>query len=84
MGMSCLTTFLASFTMPYEIGGDSMSLLWLLPLLAAVAIVYKALKLPVITAQKLVREVIVLFGTILLFMVLIAVGLYVINRIITG
>jgi len=84
MGMSCLTTFLASFTVPYEIGGDSMSLLWLLPLLAAVAIVYKALKLPVITANKFIREVVVLFGTILLFMALIAVGLYVIDRVITG
>jgi hypothetical protein len=84
MGMSCLTTFLASFTMPYEIGGDSMSLLWLLPLLAAVAIVYKALKLPVITANKFIREVIVLFGTILLFMALIAVGLYAVGRVITG
>ena len=36
MGMSCLTTVLASFTVPCEIGGDAMSLLWLLPLLAAV------------------------------------------------
>ena len=84
MGMSCLTTFLASFTLPYEIGGDSMSLLWLLPLLAVVAIVYKTLKLPVITANKFIREVIILFGTILLFMALIAVGLYVVGRVITG
>jgi hypothetical protein len=83
MGMS-LATLLANLTVPYEIGGDSMSLLWLLPLLAAVAIVYKALKLPVITADKFVREVVVLFGTILLFMALIAVGLYVADRVITG
>jgi hypothetical protein len=76
MGILCLTTFLANFTVPYEIGGDSMSLLWLLPLLAAVAIVYKALKLPVITANKFIREVVVLFGTILLVMALIAMGLY--------
>jgi hypothetical protein len=84
MGISCLTTVLASFTVPYDIGGDSMSLLWLLPLLAAVALVYKALKLPVITANKFIREVVVLFGTILLVMALIAVGLYVVDRVITG
>jgi len=83
MGIS-LTTILASFTVPYGIGGDSMSLLWLLPLLAAVVIVYKTLKLPVITANKFIREVILLFGTILLFMAIIAVGLYVVDRVITG
>ncbi|MDO8302480.1 MAG: hypothetical protein Q7T18_04475 [Sedimentisphaerales bacterium] len=76
--------FLANFKTPCEIGGDSMSLIWLLPLLAAVAVVYKALKLSTIEAGRFCREVVMLFGTILLFMALIAVGLYVINRIISG
>lgn len=75
---------LANFTVPLEIGGDAASLLWLLPLAAAVALVYKALKLPVMTAQKFIREVVVLFGTILLVMAVIAVGLYVVGRVITG
>jgi hypothetical protein len=75
---------LASFTVPYQIGGDAASLLWLLPLAAAVSLVYKALKLPVMTAQKFIREVIVLFGTILFFMAIIAIGLYAIGRIVTG
>jgi hypothetical protein len=84
MGMSGLTTLLANFTVPYQIGGDARSLLWLLPLLAAVALVYKALKLPVITANKFIREVIMLFGTILICMALIAAGLYVVDCVITG
>jgi hypothetical protein len=77
-------TFLASFTVPYQIGNDAASLLWILPLLAAIAIVYKSLKLPVITVDKFIREVVMLFGTILIVMVLIAIGLYVIGRVITG
>ena len=84
MGMSCLATVLASFTVPHAIGGDASSLLWLLPLLAVVAIVYKTLKLPVITTQKFIREVVVLFGAILIFMALIAVALYAIDCFITG
>lgn len=82
--MVSFSVLLANFTVPYEIGGDAASLLWLFPLAAAVALVYKALKLPVMTAEKFVREVIVLFGTILIVMALIAVGLYVIGRVITG
>jgi hypothetical protein len=75
---------LASFTVPYEIGNGPASLLWILPMIAAISIVYKALKLPVITADRLIREVVVLFFTILLFMVLIAVGLYIIGQLVTG
>jgi hypothetical protein len=81
MFLSCLT-MLADFTVPYDVGNGSGSLMWLVPLLAAVAIVYKALKLPVITAEKFIREVIILFGTILIFMALIAVALYVIGRVV--
>ena len=37
---------LANFTVPYETGNGSTSLLWILPLFAAVAIVWKVLKVP--------------------------------------
>ena len=77
-------TLLASFTVPYEVCNDATSLLWLLPLLAAVAIVYKTLKLPAVTVEKFIREVVILFGTILLFMALIAIALYIIGRLIIG
>jgi hypothetical protein len=74
--------FLASFTVPCDIGNGSMSLLWLLPLLAAVAVVWKTLKLRTVTAAKLIREIVILFGTILLFIALIAVALYAVGRLI--
>ena len=83
MFTSCMT-FLASFAAPYEIGNNAASLLWIAPLVAAVAIVWKVLKLPVVTMGKFVREVIILFGTILLFIAIIAVSLYIISRLIIG
>jgi hypothetical protein len=83
MFISC-STFLASFTVPHEIGNGPASLLWLLPLLAAVAIVWKTLKLQTITAAGFIREVFILFGTILLFIALIAGALYTFGRLIVG
>ena len=82
MFISC--SILASFTVPCEIGNGPASLLWLLPLLAAVAIVWKALKLQTFTAAGFIREVVILFGTILLFMALIAGALYGVGRLIVG
>ena len=75
-------TFLASFTVPYETGNGMTSLLWLLPLLVAVAVVWKVLKLPVITAAKFIQEVVVLFGTMLVCYAAIAAALYVIGHLV--
>ena len=66
---------IASFTAPEEIGTNPSSMLWLLPLAASIAVVYKATKLPTITAANFVKEAMVLFGSIVVFMVITALAL---------
>jgi hypothetical protein len=67
---------IASFTAPEVLGTKPSSLLWMLPLAASIAIIYKATKLPTITAANFIREVVVLFGSIVLFITIIALALY--------
>jgi hypothetical protein len=75
--MSTITAFLmASFTTPERIGTEPRSLLWLLPLAAAIAVVYKATKLPKITAGNFIKEAALLFGSIVVFIVAVALVLY--------
>lgn len=69
---------LASFTSPEEIGVNPQSMLWMLPLAAAIAVIYKAIKLPKITAGKFVKESAVLFGSIVAFIIATAVALCVV------
>lgn len=71
-----LTLMLGSFSTPMKIGTDPVSMLWLLPLVAAIAIVYKATKVHKIRLRPFARETAVLFGSILLFIVVAAVILY--------
>ena len=59
---------MASFTTPEKIGANPQSMLWLLPLVAAIAIVYKATKLPEIKAASFLKEAVILFGSIVVFM----------------
>lgn len=68
---------IVAFTAPQTIRTDPLSMLWLLPLAAAIAVVYKATKLPKITPAVFLKETIVLFGTIVVFMVISALVLYV-------
>jgi hypothetical protein len=68
---------MATFTTPETIGTDAKSFLWLLPLVAAVATVYKALKMREISAQSFIKETVILLGTIILFMAAVAIALYV-------
>jgi hypothetical protein len=51
-------------------------MLWLLPLVASIAVVYKATKLPEIKATNFIKESVVLFGSIVIFMFVIAFILY--------
>ena len=67
---------MASFTVPEKIGVDPKSMVWLLPLVAAIAVVYKATKVPKIKALPFAREVVVLFGSIVVFMAITALVLY--------
>ena len=82
--MSAIAAFMtASFAVPLKIGVDPRSMLWLLPLVAAIAIVYKATKVPKITAASFLKEVVVLFGSIVVFMAITAVALCVLAWLIT-
>jgi hypothetical protein len=67
--------FLAQFRVPEEIGTTSQSLLLLLPLLAGIAVVYKATKMPKISFVSFIKESVVLFGSILVFMAITALVL---------
>jgi hypothetical protein len=67
---------MATFTMPEKITTDPQSMLWLLPLVAAIAIVYKATKLPEIKIANFLKESVVLFGSIVVFMFVTALVLY--------
>jgi len=74
--MSIATVFiLANFTIPEKIGVDPQSMLWLLPLVAAISIVYKATKVPKITFINFAKEAVILFGSIVVFMIVTALAL---------
>ncbi len=75
--MSIITVFvMASFTVPEKIGAEPQSMLWLLPLAAAIAVVYKVTKLPTITAGNFIKEAAILFGSIVVFIIAVALVLY--------
>ena len=75
---------LGSFANPIEIGTTPASLLWMFPLLAAIAIVYKAIKLRVLFWGKFAKEVGILFLTISIFMILTGVALNILVWVLTG
>ena len=67
---------LANFTIPEQISTTPQSMLWLLPLVASISIVYKATKLPEIKAGNFIKESAVLFASIVVFMLVTALVLY--------
>jgi hypothetical protein len=67
---------LATFTTPQQIGPHPQSVLWLLPLLAAIAVTYKATKISQITAKLFIREATVLFLSITAFIIITMLVLY--------
>ncbi len=82
--MSIITTvIMASFTRPEQIGTNPQSLLWLLPLAAAIVIVYKATKMSKITPAAFIKEAATLFGSIIVFIIIIAAALYGLGWLIT-
>jgi hypothetical protein len=66
---------LASFTQPENIATAWPFMLWMFPLLAAIAVIYKATKLRAILWKIFIRETLVLFGVLSGFMVLAVVVL---------
>lgn len=75
---------IATFTAPENIGTTPHSLLWMFPLLGSVAIIYKATKMRVIFSVRFLREVVVLFLSISIFMILVAAALHIIVWFLTG
>jgi hypothetical protein len=82
--MSMTAAFmLATFTTPENVGVTPQSMLWLLPLVAAISVVYKTTKLPKIRFTHFVKESVVLFGSIVIFMAITALVLCAIAWLIT-
>ena len=66
------------FAQPLEVSTTTISLLRAFPLSMAIAIVYKTVKLEKFSWASFIREVVLLFGTIVGFLALVAIGLFVI------
>ena len=66
---------MADFTVPDMIGTNPRSLLLLLPVVVAITVVYKATKLPSITFANFLKESLILFFSIMVFMVVTALVL---------
>lgn len=73
----------ALFVAPQRIPTTASSFLWALPICLSIALVYKALKLEEITPKHFVREVSLLFVTILGFLIAVALVLWVVALVAT-
>ena len=78
-----LSLILGSFTAPVHIGTNPWYMLWMLPLAAAIAVIYKVTKLPKISAWHFLREVALLFGSIVVFVVVAGVVLLLVTHLAT-
>jgi hypothetical protein len=81
--MAFAATLLGSFTTPMQVNTDPASMLWLLPLVASIAVVYKATKVHRIQSWPFAKESAVLFGSIVVFITVAAIVLYGITWIVT-
>jgi len=81
--MSAVAFVIATFTSPENISTNPQSILWLLPLVAAIAVVYKATKVPTIKLGSFLKEAVLLFGSIIVFMIVTALVLCVLAWLIT-
>jgi hypothetical protein len=77
---SCI---LATFSTPERIGINSQSMLWLLPLVAVIAVVYKVTKIPHIRAGHFLKEAVILFGSIVVVMIIAALTLFALAWLVT-
>ena len=75
---------LAGFMAPVHIGTTARAFFLALPLIAVISIVYKAIKLDEIRFVSFVREVFLLFGSIVAFIVITAVIIFVIMKLVIG
>jgi len=74
----------AAFTSPENLGTDPKSMILMFPLLASIAVIYKATKTRIIFPWKFTKDVLGLFVTICVVMTLAAIALQVITWLLTG
>jgi hypothetical protein len=77
-------SLLGSFTTPMRIGTDPASMLWLVPLVVTISIVYKATKVGHVRPWPFTKETAALFGSIIVFIVVAAAILYGLAWVVTG
>ena len=82
--MNSIANILAGFMTPIDIPTSPTAMLWMFPLILSIVIVYKATKLRVIFPKKFVKEVVILFFTISIFLILAGVGLNILVALITS
>lgn len=70
------SALLASFTTPMQIDTNPASMLWLVPLVVAIAVVYKATKVHAIELRAFTKETALLIGSIFVFIAVAAVVLF--------
>ena len=72
---SIATSLIASFTSPMYIGTTAQALLFIVPLIAAISVVYKATKVGSMETKNFIRESASLFGSIFAFILITAIVL---------
>ena len=77
-------SLLGSFTTPMRIDTNPASMLWLVPLVATISIVYKTTKVGSMRLWHFTKETAALFGSIVVFIVVAAVILYGLAWVVTG
>jgi len=70
------SALLASFTTPMQVDTTPASMLWLVPLVVAIAVVYKATKVHKIKLQAFTKETALLIGSIFVFIAVAAAILH--------
>jgi hypothetical protein len=82
--MSMIAAFvMATFTTPENVGVTPKSMLWLLPLVAAISVVYKTTKLPTIKPANFLKETVILGSVVVFIYAFIALVLCVLAWVIT-
>lgn len=80
---SIATSLIASFTSPMYIGTTAQALLFIVPLIAAISVVYKATKLESMEKKNFIKESATLFGSIFVFILITAIVLLVFTWLVT-
>ena len=75
---------LASFTAPIEIGTTPASMLWMFPLIAAIALIYKATKMRVLFTKKYLLQSLLLFLSVSGFMIIAIIVLNLLSWLLTS